>query len=110
MDIENYSGEIALDVCHPIDDDEEQNDEMNDLTNSMNESSISHQPLAIYIALMLEKLLDESLYSKEYDEESGEFKQAITLPLWFNGLDDKYKFLLKKFIEPALEMRYKNNS
>lgn len=104
MNISKYSGAIALDICQPIDDED---DVMNDLTNTMNESSISQQPLTVYIAILLEKVLKESCYSKEYDEESGKYEVSITLPLWFNGLDDKYKKLLKKFIGPALEMRQK---
>ena len=103
MDIENCN--ITYDICMPC---AEQDDPMDELCNSMNYCNVDNNQLTIYIATILEKLTKEMKYEKKYDIESGLYYLDITPPIWFNSLDEKYKKILIKLIEPVLQNFIKN--
>lgn len=103
MDIENCN--IPYAICMPCAD---EHDPMDELCDSMNDCSIDNSQITIYISSILEKLTKEMNYEKKYDAESGLYYLDITPPLWFNSLDEKYKKILIKLIEPVLQDFMKN--
>lgn len=98
MDIENCN--VPYDICMPC---TEQHDPMDELCDSMNDCSVDNTQITIYISTILEKLINEINYEKKYDNESNMYYLDITPPIWFNSLDEKYKKILIKLIEPTLQ-------
>lgn len=98
MDIENSN--IPYNMCMPCQD---QHEPMNELCESMNECNVNNSQITIYIATILEKFTKEMIYEKKYDTKAGLYYLDITPPLWFNSLEEKYKKILIKLVEPVLQ-------
>lgn len=92
MDIENY--------CIECDD---QENYMDDLSDTMSNCNVNNEQITVYISSILEKLIKEMNYTKDYDEEQCTYTLNITPPMWFNSIDVKYQNILIKLIEPTLK-------
>ena len=102
VDIE--TGDIRMDICQEI----EPEDPIDNITNDFTRCGLNREPITIFIAGLLEKLVKEMKYIKEYDIESGQYILKMEPPGWFEGLDEKYKKILIKLIEPVLSYYIKN--
>ena len=69
--------------CAPTD-----NDNMEELLDSMDSCSVNNQPLTIYIATLLERLTKEMILTKVYDEEACGYVLNIVPPSWFNTISE----------------------
>ncbi len=94
---------IPMHICSSINNDEDL------LLENMENLNISKQPITIYIANLLEKLVNEMIYEKVYDVEEDKYCLNIKPPIWFNSLDDKYKKILIRLIEPVIKYYIEKN-
>lgn len=79
------------------------NDNMEELLDSMDSCSVNNQPLTIYIATLLERLTKEMILTKVYDEEACGYVLNIVPPSWFNTISEFHQNILIKLIEPVLK-------
>ena len=79
------------------------NDNMEELLDSMDSCSVNNQPLTIYIASLLERLTKEMILTKIYDEEACGYVLNIVPPSWFNTISEFHQNILIKLIEPVLQ-------
>ena len=94
MDIDSCS------ICIPCTHDDNDNEELLD---SMASCNIENQPLTIYIASLLERFTKEMILTKVYDEEACGYVLNIVPPSWFNTISEFHQNILIKLIEPVLK-------
>jgi hypothetical protein len=100
MDIENCN--IPLDVCSPINQEDE-------LADAMHGCTVQNQPFTIYISELLGRLTRECVYEKVYDVERGEYILNIKPPTWYYSLEEKYQLVLIRLLEPVFDHYLKKN-
>ena len=102
MDVENIGHDCLIEI--PQEDAFSDYIDPDDVFNaSMEHCQLKDQPIVIYISELLEKLTNEMKFVKYYDTEEGQYRLSINPPIWFNSIDNKYKKILYKLIEPVLE-------
>ena len=74
-----------------------------ELLDSMDSCNIDNEPLTIYIATLLQRLTNEIILTKVYDEEACGYVLNIVPPSWFNTVSKFHQNILIKLIEPILK-------
>ena len=103
MDINIETCNIPIDICIPIDNYEDL------LLENIENLNISKQPITMYIANLLEKLVKEMIYEKVYDVEKACYCLNIKPPNWFNTLNKKNQKILIDLIEPIIKYYIEKN-
>tara|TARA_B100000424_G_scaffold268511_1_gene263434 strand:- start:882 stop:1187 length:306 start_codon:yes stop_codon:yes gene_type:complete len=101
MDIESY--QIPMNICSPV------NNDLDLVIENMENLDISKQPITIYIANLLEKLIKDMIYENVYDIEKACYCLNIKPPNWFYSLEIKYQKILINLIEPEVKYYIEKN-
>ena len=92
-----------MNICSPV------NNDVDLVIENIENLDISKQPITIYIANLLEKLIKDMIYEKVYDIEKAKYRLNIKPLNWFNYLEKKDKKILINLIQPVIQYYIEKN-